>query len=89
MADAVTAGIQTEMIFCFPKRNEPTNEPAVTPKRMKNTDMSVADNGETSREPSLQNAVKQARIQSPRKEEEHPACRIRDFVRLVSPVVTA
>ena len=47
IADATIEGIQTETNFRFPKRNEPTNTPTVTPKRTKNTVINAADNGDT------------------------------------------
>ena len=47
ITDAEIAGIQTDMSFRFPKRNEPTNTPAVTPNRTKNTVINAADKGDT------------------------------------------
>ena len=47
MAEAAIDGTQTETSFRFLKRNEPTKTPTVTPKRIKNTAINVADNGET------------------------------------------
>ena len=44
---AAIDGIQTETNLLFPKRNEPIKTPTVTPKRIKNTVISVADKGET------------------------------------------
>jgi hypothetical protein len=83
---AAIDGIQTEINLFFPKRNEPIKTPTVTPKRIKNTVISVADKGETRIFPSLQNAVKQARIHSPRKESEQTDCKTKDFKRLFLPV---
>lgn len=77
MAEATIAGIQIETSFRFPNKNEPVNTPAVKPKRTKNTVINVADKGDTRMLPSLQNAVKQARIQNPRKASEQIDCRIR------------
>lgn len=42
-----TVGIQTDTNVFFSKRNEPMNTLTVTPKRIKNTVISVADKGET------------------------------------------
>ena len=47
ITEATTAGIQTEIIFRFPNRNDPTKTPAVTPNRTKNTVISEADKGDT------------------------------------------
>ena len=47
MADAITDGNQTERNCPFPKRNDPVNIPAVTPKRMKYTAIKVAERGDT------------------------------------------
>ncbi len=47
ITDAEIAGSQTDMSFRFPKRNEPTNTPAVTPNRTKNNVINAADKGDT------------------------------------------
>lgn len=47
ITEAVIEGIQMETNFRFSKRNEPTNTPMVTPKRMKKTAINVADKGDT------------------------------------------
>ena len=83
---ATTDGAQRDKVFFFPKKNELTNMPTVTPRRTKNTVISVADKGETWRLPSLQKAVKQARIHRPRNRTEHTDCRIRAFSRFPSPL---
>lgn len=45
--EATSAGIPIETKFRFPKRNEPTYTPTVTPKIMKNAVIKVADRGDT------------------------------------------
>ena len=45
--EATMDGIPMERNFRFPKRNEPTNTPTVTPKRTKNMLISVADKADT------------------------------------------
>ena len=47
ITDAEIVGIQTDTSFRFPKRNEPTNTPAVTPNKIKNTVINTADKGDT------------------------------------------
>ena len=47
ITDDEIAGIQIDTSFRFPKRNEPTNTPAVTPSRIKKTVIKNADKGET------------------------------------------
>ena len=85
ITEAEIAGIQTDTSFRFPRRNDPTNTPAVTPNRIKNTVISAADRGDTRMLPSLQKAVKQARIQRPRKTTEQMDCKIKDLQRFLSP----
>ena len=45
--EATIDGTQIETSFRFLKKNEPTNTPTVTPKSTKNTDINVADSGDT------------------------------------------
>ena len=85
MTEAATDGIQREARRLFPKKNEPTNTPTVMPRRTKNAVMRAAERGETWRLPSLQKAVKQARMHRPRNRTEHADCRIRAFIRFFSP----
>ena len=85
ITEATIDGIKIETGFRFSKRNEPTNTPAVTPKRIKNTAINVADKGDTWILPSLQNAVKQASIHKPRNEREQTDCKIKDLRRFLSP----
>ena len=47
ITDAEIAGSQIDTTFRFSKMNEPTNTPAVTPNRAKNTVINVADKGDT------------------------------------------
>lgn len=85
ITEATIDGIQIETSFRFPKRNDPTNTPAVTPKRTKNIVINIADNGDTWMLPSLQNAVKQASIHKPRNEREQADCKIKELRRFFSP----
>ena len=81
ITDAAAAGIQTEISFGLFNVNDPANIPAVTPRRMKNTAIRDADRADTSMLPSLQNALKQARMQSERNIKADIDCRIRDLRR--------
>ena len=45
--EAIADGIHMDIDFCLSKRNEQTNTPTVTPNRIKNTAMSVADRADT------------------------------------------
>ena len=47
ITDAEIAGIQIDMSFRLPKRNEPINTPVVTPNRTKKTVINDADKGDT------------------------------------------
>lgn len=65
-ADATIDGSNTDNVFFFSSRNEPTYMPAVMPNMMKNILISMAERGETVISPSLKNAVKQAKMHRPR-----------------------
>jgi len=65
-ADATTAGITTDISLHFPRRNEPTYIPMVTPNIIKKADIRQAESADTLISPSLKKAVKHARMQSPR-----------------------
>ena len=87
IAEATIDGIQIETSFPFPKRSDPTNTPTVIPKRTKNIVINAADKGDTWMLPSLQKAVKHARIQRPRNTSEQTDCRIKDLQRFLSPLL--
>lgn len=64
-ADAQSEGIITDTELFFPFRKEAMNIPAEEPSVIKYAAMRRADIGETVSSPSLKNAVKQARMESP------------------------
>ena len=80
------AGTQTESNVFLSSRKEPKKMPTVTPHRIKNMAIRIAEIGDTQRLPSLQNAVKQAKIQSPKNTNELTDCKIKAFRRIFSPV---
>lgn len=84
-ADTI-AGIQSKTAFFILSSSEPEKIPAVSPIRMKNADIKIADNAETLMLPSRQNAVKQARIHSPRNATVETDCIISARFWLRSPV---
>lgn len=87
ITEATIDGIQTETNLFLSKRNEPAKTPADTPRRTKNKVIKTADKGDTWILPSLQKAVKQARIQSPRNAKEQTDCKIKDLRRFLLPVL--
>ena len=64
--EATIDGNNTESIFFFSIRSEPAYTPDVIPNTTKYMLVSTAERADTVISPSLKNAVKQAKMQSPR-----------------------
>ena len=86
--EAIIAGSHTDRKLPFSNRNEPAKIPTVTPSRMKNRAISIAERGDTCKLPSRQNAVKHAKIQRPRNRTVLTDWGIKDRSRLFSPVIS-